>query len=1006
MAITLERTNDNVVLVSEMRNLSLYGEPAAAQSDVQKGMGWKVEGWSKTLRWGYISLVQRDAYAPNMAPRPGVAGTPNPNFKNLGYRACVAVVPSIHASSSSSGQFYNDKQNAVHVQRAHALDIIVAGATRFSRGNGSATNLLPVAEVEQRCLGALERALRRGFAAVEAAHVEEHREKFQRTFVEAHSADVNATSEACAATLTTPERVARYKRTCFPSSAGNTSAPIPVTDVSLQTLFFALGKYLLLGSSRTGTQPANLVGIWAEGRESPWNGDYHMNINLQMMYWAVESLQLAESAEPLVAFTHELARSGASTASCMYGMPGWVSHGFTDIWMKTRALGDPQWAMCVTCGAWVSLHLLEAFRFRQDSAALVRDVLPILAGAVEFFLSYLTPQGPDSSLLTGPTHSPENSYGLQGKFWPLAMSPAIDTAILYELFSGYVDGCAAAQCEAETSPECAGARCRELSARAQQTLAKLPNKGFPIVSANGHFEEYLRWGPFAAHTMPDWGHRHWSPLFSLFPGNQIQRHETPALAAAAEATVKRKMDANGAHTGWSAAWAGALYARLGNGAGVQRMLDRLLGRFAMGNLLSTHPPLQSSVNDCSTCVNEAPLPNDQRYWGEKGGASENFIANDNSKFQLDGNLGALALVTEALLQSRDRRCTCTRKPVAWAQASSPLAASPNGRTGTASPAAAAVPAAAAQAAAPAVASAASTQPHAPPAQMRAESASPATASSLSSSALPASVSASSSSSSASSSSSSASPASASASSSSSSASPASAPASAGSVAARAPDATPPPGSAAAVAIELAAAAMASTQSRSAPSSSSLPHDDTKREAVAWRPSSTAMQNMSAPSSHAGSPTAVPILEMEVPAPPLDASVNVSSVALAANLSRPALASAAVVQGPGARRNMATAHNASGSDGDAGVASSRLYWSDASRLSLVRRLLAPSSLVISPLVSRVCLFLYLYRVFAYSCALAPMLVYLCSCILLLGYGLTCECDVCADARNTATGLTNW
>ena len=204
-------------------------------------------------------------------------------------------------------------------------------------------------------------ALKKGYRAVKDAHVAEHSEKFARTGLRVQSTNPNATSAACAATLTTPERVERYGRLCMQPSltAGTKNATVAVKDVGLQALFFDLGKYLLLGSSRTGSQPANLVGIWAEGRESPWNGDYHMNINLQMMYWSNEVLQLSETAEPLTPFVRELARSGASTAGCMYGKPGWVSHGFTDIWMKTRVLGDPQWAMCVTCGAWVALHLYE-----------------------------------------------------------------------------------------------------------------------------------------------------------------------------------------------------------------------------------------------------------------------------------------------------------------------------------------------------------------------------------------------------------------------------------------------------------------------------------------------------------------------------------------------------------------------------------------------------------------------------------------------------------------------
>ena len=135
-----------------------------------------------------------------------------------------------------------------------------------------------------------------------------------------------------------------------------------------------------------------------------------MNINFQMMYWAAETLQMQEAVEPLIPFMQELARTGASTARCMYGITGWVAHGFTDIWMKTRALGNPTWSMCPTCGAWAALQVFDGFRFRMDGVQLARDVLPLLSGAVEFFLGYLTPYGPQDSLVTGPAHSPENSY--------------------------------------------------------------------------------------------------------------------------------------------------------------------------------------------------------------------------------------------------------------------------------------------------------------------------------------------------------------------------------------------------------------------------------------------------------------------------------------------------------------------------------------------------------------------------------------------------------------------
>ena len=512
-----------------------------------------------------------------------------------------------------------------------------------------------------------------GYDAVKLEHVKRESALLGRTPLRAKSEAADALSAKCLATLTTPERVAGLGRPCHMVESNTT---VTVKDVGLQTLLFQFGKYLLLGSSRIGTQPANLVGIWAEGVNSPWAGDYHININFQMMYWAAEALQLREAVEPVTAFIHELARSGASTARCMYGLTGWVAHGFTDIWMKTRALGDPMWAMCPTCGAWAALQLNEGMRFRRNMDELRRSVLPIFAGAVEFFAGttsnpgYLYPGGPNASLVTGPAHSPENSYFSKGKHWQVTMGPAMDTAIVYELLSAYVDGCIQAGCLSGEMEElhCLETRCRELAMHANMTRSRLVNGGFSLVDEDGFLEEYLRWHASESIVPEDHGHRHWSPLFALYPGDQIHPHQTPALAAAARKMLKRKMDFGGGHTGWSAAWAGALYARLGDGEGVQKMLDRILSRFAMGNLLSTHPPLRSNnIQDCATCVTESPLPADERYWGEKGGSTNNFIATDESKFQLDGNLGTLALVTESLVQSRDRSCACTLRRTSWAQ---------------------------------------------------------------------------------------------------------------------------------------------------------------------------------------------------------------------------------------------------------------------------------------------------------------------------------------------------
>lgn len=500
----------------------------------------------------------------------------------------------------------------------------------------------------------------------------------------------------------------------------------PYADVHLQQLLFNLGKYLLISSSRPGAQPANLVGLWAEGLVSPWSGDYHININLQMMYWAAEALALPETVQPLVPWLHALTKTGENAAQCLYGAPGlsptplrhptapvaprptrvsrvqpqpsrappaqragaeggrggragWVAHGFTDLWMNARPLADSKWAYCVTCGAWVALHLWDAYRFSRDGSLLRRDALPILAGAVDFFLAYLTPLGPAGALVTGPSHSPENSFSVRGKTLHVAMGPAIDTAIVYEVLSAYLEGCHSSGCLDWTSPwnghrDCTLARCAALAPRANETRGRLPNAGFPTVDAAGLLDEFYRGAPgMEHHAMPDYGHRHFSPLFPLFPGDQIQRHASPQLAEAAARLLHRKLADGGGHTGWSAAWAGALHARLGEGEGVQAMLDRLSSRFTLGNLLTTHPPLDAKGKDCATCVKEGVLPAGSSFWGETGGENKgNFIAKDQSKFQLDANLGMLAAVAEALLQSRDRICACD--PLDAAPANSTAAA--------------------------------------------------------------------------------------------------------------------------------------------------------------------------------------------------------------------------------------------------------------------------------------------------------------------------------------------
>jgi alpha-L-fucosidase 2 len=205
------------------------------------------------------------------------------------------------------------------------------------------------------------------------------------------------------------------------------------------------------GTTSHRTQ-ANLQGIWADGLNAPWNGDYHININLQMSYWGVYSANLAEMGAPMAPFLHDLAVDGARVARKWYNATGWVAHGFTDISGRATAMSAPEWSLCVVCGAWTALALVDEYEYTCNRTMLHSALIPLLEGSVRFFLDYLTPYTPaaggGSVLVTGPTTSPENSYVWEdpsggGKSYRfLTLAPHIDVAVLVELFQGYERGCA------------------------------------------------------------------------------------------------------------------------------------------------------------------------------------------------------------------------------------------------------------------------------------------------------------------------------------------------------------------------------------------------------------------------------------------------------------------------------------------------------------------------------------------------------------------------------------
>ncbi|XP_057247688.1 alpha-L-fucosidase 2-like isoform X3 [Beta vulgaris subsp. vulgaris] len=357
-------------------------------------------------------------------------------------------------------------------------------------------------------------------------------------------------------------------------------------DPSLVELLFQYGRYLLISSSRPGTQPANLQGIWNKDIYPPWSCAPHLNINLQMNYWLSLSCNLQELQEPLFDYLSILAINGKKTANVNYKATGWVAHQVSDIWAKTSPdSGQAVWALWPMGGAWLSTHLWEHYTYTMDKNFLEHKAYPLLEGAASFLLDWWI-KGKNGFLQTNPSTSPEHMFTApDGKPASVSYSSTMDVAITKEVFAIVV-----------SAAEELGRTEDDLVRNVVKAQAKLPPYR---IARDGSLMEWAQ-----DFEDPDPHHRHVSHLFGIFPGNSITLNENPDLCKAANYSLHKRGEDG---PGWSTVWKAALWAHLGSSEHAYQMVKHLFnlvdpdreGSFEGGvysNLFAAHPPFQIDAN--------------------------------------------------------------------------------------------------------------------------------------------------------------------------------------------------------------------------------------------------------------------------------------------------------------------------------------------------------------------------------------------------------------------------